>query len=428
MQTQTHDLTFTDTEVRKRFVSWDRGEAEREWACLSVLAEHAPGVAPRPLRREIVDGAPVVVMERLPGEPLGGRAADRRPDRLAGGGAVAACTTSRSPRRAPPGSASAATAPAARGRRSRSGWATTYDLAACQDPALVADAVAAALAWLATPGACPEPRLSAPRDRRPQPGQRALGRGAVPARRLRGRRAQRPGVRARRPRRAPRRPADRASTTRRPWSTRSASTRPPGERLTAYRPLWAAFWLAMLLPGNGGWRRNPPGTTEAQARHLLGLLDALRGPQGRSGRQQGVGAVRELVGGGERVVDHALGGALGHGLDVGQRLVQRRDAGRRQGRQRGGTGTGTLTGDVVVGVLVGCWVGAASASASGWASWSAAWWAASSAWRSGCRRRRRGCPAGRALAAVALGPAPGPRAGRGGGEDAGRGGAGRHRR
>jgi hypothetical protein len=29
----------------------------------------------------------------------------------------------------------------------------------------------------------------------------------------------------------------------------------------------------MLLPGNGGWRRNPPGTTEDQARHLTGLLE-----------------------------------------------------------------------------------------------------------------------------------------------------------
>lgn len=43
------------------------------------------------------------------------------------------------------------------------------------------------------------------------------------------------------------------------------------ERLEAYRPLWAAFWLAMLLPGNGGWRRNPRGTTEGQARHFMAL-------------------------------------------------------------------------------------------------------------------------------------------------------------
>ncbi len=44
------------------------------------------------------------------------------------------------------------------------------------------------------------------------------------------------------------------------------------DRLAAYRPLWASFWLAMLLPGNGGWHRNPAGTTEDQARHLLALL------------------------------------------------------------------------------------------------------------------------------------------------------------
>lgn len=36
-----------------------------------VLAEHAPGIAPRPLRREVEEGAPVIVMERLPGDPLG---------------------------------------------------------------------------------------------------------------------------------------------------------------------------------------------------------------------------------------------------------------------------------------------------------------------------------------------------------------------
>lgn len=42
-------------------------------------------------------------------------------------------------------------------------------------------------------------------------------------------------------------------------------------RMAAYGPLWAAFWLAMLLPGNGGWRRNAPGTTEAQAAHFMAL-------------------------------------------------------------------------------------------------------------------------------------------------------------
>jgi hypothetical protein len=42
-------------------------------------------------------------------------------------------------------------------------------------------------------------------------------------------------------------------------------------RMAAYRPLFAAFWLAMLLPGNGSWRRNPRGTTEAQAVHFMAL-------------------------------------------------------------------------------------------------------------------------------------------------------------
>ena len=43
-------------------------------------------------------------------------------------------------------------------------------------------------------------------------------------------------------------------------------------RWTAYRPLFAALWLVMLVPGNRGFVRNPVGSTEDQARHLLTLL------------------------------------------------------------------------------------------------------------------------------------------------------------
>ena len=69
MQTSTHGLTIGEREVRKEFVADHQAEAEREWACLTLLAEHAPGLAPRPLRRE--DGeTPVIVMERLPGAHL----------------------------------------------------------------------------------------------------------------------------------------------------------------------------------------------------------------------------------------------------------------------------------------------------------------------------------------------------------------------
>lgn len=34
----------------------------------------------------------------------------------------------------------------------------------------------------------------------------------------------------------------------------------------------AAFWLVLLLPGNGGFRRNPPGSTEDQAEHFIAML------------------------------------------------------------------------------------------------------------------------------------------------------------
>jgi hypothetical protein len=42
---QTHELTFADRTVTKTYRSWDRGEPEREWTALMVLAEHAPDLA-----------------------------------------------------------------------------------------------------------------------------------------------------------------------------------------------------------------------------------------------------------------------------------------------------------------------------------------------------------------------------------------------
>ena len=57
VQTSTHNLTIGEREVRKEFVADHEAQAEREWACLTLLAEHAPGLAPRPLRRE--DDVPV---------------------------------------------------------------------------------------------------------------------------------------------------------------------------------------------------------------------------------------------------------------------------------------------------------------------------------------------------------------------------------
>ena len=67
----THELVFEGDRVVKRFVSWDRGEHVREWRGLSLLARHAPGLAPEPIAARLDEQPPSIVMSRLPGEPLG---------------------------------------------------------------------------------------------------------------------------------------------------------------------------------------------------------------------------------------------------------------------------------------------------------------------------------------------------------------------
>lgn len=270
MQTQTHDLSFTDTEVRKKFLSWADGEADREWGCLNLIWEHAPGVAPRPLRRETVDGHPVVIMERLPGDPLGdkpliaeqteslGQALRRiysiPADRITAAGI--------SERRYGP-----STLP-----RALVGWLSeTYDLSRCQDPAQVADGMEAAREWLARPDVLPSPGLVGLgiADLNPAnivwDGQACRlvdfedGGLTDPAYDLADHVEHIAG---------------RIAGVFDPEALSAAVglSENERERMRAYRPLWAAFWLAMLLPGNGGFLRNPPGATEVQASHFLRLI------------------------------------------------------------------------------------------------------------------------------------------------------------
>jgi hypothetical protein len=59
--------------VVKRFVQAHRGEPAREWRALTLLAEHAPGLAPEPISADLAANPPVIEMSLLPGEPLGGR-------------------------------------------------------------------------------------------------------------------------------------------------------------------------------------------------------------------------------------------------------------------------------------------------------------------------------------------------------------------
>lgn len=273
-QTRTHDLRFTETEVRKRYVSWDRGEAEREWACLELLAAHAPGVAPRPLRRETDGYAPVVIMERLPGRPLGGVP-------LTEGQTTSLGRALRRLYSIPLDAVVAADIPERLYGPSTLPTAVTEwliasdDLSQCRDPGLVQAGVDAAIDWLTTAGGPPAPQLSALGISDLNPAN-VIWDGATcrlvdfedggltdPAYELADHVEHIAG-----------RLAGVFNTV--ALLDAVGLSHEERARMRAYRPLWAAFWLAMLLPGNGGFRRNPSGTTESQATHLLGLLGDLR--------------------------------------------------------------------------------------------------------------------------------------------------------
>lgn len=74
----THAVEFRSDVVVKRFPAESRGQCEREWRALTLLADHAPGLAPAPMRSDLAAEEPLVVMERLPGEPLRRAALDER--------------------------------------------------------------------------------------------------------------------------------------------------------------------------------------------------------------------------------------------------------------------------------------------------------------------------------------------------------------
>ncbi|MDR2997980.1 MAG: aminoglycoside phosphotransferase family protein [Microbacterium sp.] len=267
MTTHTHDLSFIETEVRKRFMSWTDGEADREWSCLTLIAQHSPGLAPRPLRREAADGAPVIVMERLGGHPLGAAPLSSEQTTALG---VALRTLYDLPFAAvqASGIGERRFGPSSLRAHLRDWSAAPYDLSATQRPKLIERALVEANGFLSD-GPEPEIRLSVlgiadlnpanvlwdgsvcrlvdfedgglsdPAFELADHVEHLAGRGVYDADALIG--------------------AVGLSTVER-------------ERLSGWRTHWAIFWLIMLLPGNGGFLRNPPGTTEEQAERVLSML------------------------------------------------------------------------------------------------------------------------------------------------------------
>ena len=132
--------------VVKVFRRPTRGEAHREWTGLQLLERELPDRAPAPLRLDdTVADAPVVVMTAIPGDPLGGAPSD-----AAVAGLVEAYAElhrlDSSCHGGLPEVVGAPTGVVERIRRRRA-LATDGDL---EGPPPVADAWAAAEAWLAT--------------------------------------------------------------------------------------------------------------------------------------------------------------------------------------------------------------------------------------------------------------------------------------
>lgn len=66
----THEVVCTDQVVTKRYRSWSRGEATREWLMLCQLDRQMPGLAPRPIRTDLGAVPPWIKMSVLPGQAL----------------------------------------------------------------------------------------------------------------------------------------------------------------------------------------------------------------------------------------------------------------------------------------------------------------------------------------------------------------------
>ena len=79
----THDVTVEEGIAIKRFrvpaggdERWLYGdEPRREWRALKLLERFAPGLAPRAIRADLDADPPLITMSRVPGEPLGTRLA-----------------------------------------------------------------------------------------------------------------------------------------------------------------------------------------------------------------------------------------------------------------------------------------------------------------------------------------------------------------
>lgn len=264
--------------VSKKFSTWADDEARREWACLRLLAEHAPGLAPRPLERFCEAGAPVIVMEKLPGQPLGGSSLTSVQHEALGHALhllfevpVNAALKSGVPeRRLGPRDLMA---------HLRNALHDQIDDDACIHPDVVRRALQAARDRVSSVQDAPNPRSTAVgiADLNPAnvlwDGHRCRlvdfedGGLTTPAFDLADH-LEHLSARTRNL-------YDEAQLSRAVGLTGDERT-----DLAEHRVLWAVFWLLALLPGSSAHTRNPEGTLEVQAEHVLGLIQASKDAPG----------------------------------------------------------------------------------------------------------------------------------------------------
>lgn len=262
----THDIVLSADEVTKVYVTWEQDEPRREWSALQHLAAYAPDLAPRPLSTGTVQGRPFVVMTRLPGCPMTDALADAQQ------AAYAAALRRLFAVPVPEGLPVRANDPLAFQPRVQSRLQQTSDLGLCADPAVVGSAIIAARTWL---------QSNPPREDWIVDPVFALGDGNLDNAMWDGRTVrlvdweefgvsdlayELAGV------------VEHASACLERRLHTSSFLASFGldpeqhQRVARHRRMFASFWLAMLLPGNDSWQRNPAGSTEQQARRVLELL------------------------------------------------------------------------------------------------------------------------------------------------------------
>lgn len=264
----THVLTFDGDVVLKKFVSWDRGEADREWSGLVALSEGSPGLAPMPLERTVKDGAPVIVMSMVPGTPLGDAPLTAR-QHGALGSALRRLFATPLPDHLPKRRCT----PQEMWQRVDEEVRARHELSALDDAPLVVHTLGRCREWLSENHfEVEEPRpvfghadgnlanvmwdgsVCRLVDFEDSGSSTISYEFADLIEHISGRRDNLVDV-----------------------SLLAHEAGINGEQrshLQSYRVLMAMFWLVMLLPGNPGYDRNPPGTTAGQAKYLLNLLAA----------------------------------------------------------------------------------------------------------------------------------------------------------